>query len=81
MLPMRYSATTYATIDIEANHWNGTPGRKVWFQYGETKLTYAKSFFARLGYVQRNAVHHNVVREPSLYPWCSAASFERRAET
>ncbi|MGH9404494.1 MAG: transposase [Terriglobia bacterium] len=66
---------------IEANRWHATPGCKVWFQYWETTLTYPKSYFARLSYVHRNAVHHNVVREPSLYPWCSAAWLERRADT
>jgi putative transposase len=32
-----------------------------------------------LSYVHRNAVHHELVPEPSLYPWCSAGWFERRA--
>ena len=29
--------------------------------------------------VHRNAVHHKIVREASLYPWCSAGWFQRRA--
>jgi putative transposase len=29
--------------------------------------------------VHRNAVHHKLVPEPSLYPWCSAGWFQRRA--
>jgi putative transposase len=53
----------------------------VWFQYWETNLTYPESYFARLSYVHRNAVHHRIVDEASLYPWCSAAWFQRRAET
>ncbi len=64
---------------LAANEWDGTPGRQVWFQYWETRLTYQRSYFARLSYVHRNAVHHKLVREPSLYPWCSAGWFERRA--
>ncbi len=64
-----------------ANEWDNTPGRQVWFQYWETRLTYQRSYFARLSYVHRNAVHHGVVREPSLYPWCSAGWFQRRAMT
>ncbi len=66
---------------IQANRWDHTPGRQVWFQFWETELTYPKSYFARLSYVHRNAVHHGIVGEPSLYPWCSAAWFQRRAET
>jgi len=64
---------------IQANRWDGAAGRKVWFQYWETNLTYPESYFARLGYVHRNAVHHQIVREASLYPWCSAGWFQRRA--
>ena len=60
----------------EADH---TPGRRVWFQYWETRLTYQRSYLARLSYVHRNAVHHRLVREPSLYPWCSAGWLERKA--
>jgi putative transposase len=44
-------------------------------------MTYPKSYFARLSYVHRNAVHHGIVREPSHYPWCSAGWFQRRSET
>ena len=66
---------------MAANRWDGAPARKVWFQYWETELTYERSFFARLSYVHRNAVHHGLVREPSLYPWCSASWFQRRSST
>jgi putative transposase len=64
---------------LEVNQWDGTKGRQVWFQYWDTQLTYEKSYFARLSYVHRNAVHHKLVSEPSLYPWCSAGWFQRRA--
>jgi len=66
---------------IQANRWDRTPGRKVWFQYWDILLTYPESYFARLSYVHRNAVHHGIVREASLYPWCSARWFERGAPT
>ena len=61
------------------NQQDGTPGRKVWFQYWETRLTFQKSYLSRLSYVHRNAVHHRLVAEPSLYPWCSAGWLQRRA--
>jgi len=64
---------------LALNQWDGMRGRQVWYQYWETQLTYQKSYFARLSYVHRNAVHHKLVREPSLYPWCSAGWFQRRA--
>ncbi|HXX22866.1 MAG TPA: hypothetical protein VEO19_06935 [Terriglobia bacterium] len=69
----------HSLTTIQANRWDGRGGRKVWFQYWETELTYPESYFARLSYVHRNAVHHQVVREASLYPWCSAGWFQRRA--
>jgi putative transposase len=64
----------------EINRVDGTRGRKVWFEYWETQLTYQKSYLARLNYVHRNAVHHALVRAPSSYCWCSAGWFERRAD-
>jgi putative transposase len=38
--------------------------RNVWFNYGETRLTYEKSYLARLSYVHRNAVKHRLVSTP-----------------
>jgi putative transposase len=63
----------------------GVPGRALplgkdeRFQYWETRLTYRRSYLARLSYVHRNAAHHRLVCEPSPYPWCSAGWLERRA--
>ena len=54
--------------------------RKVWFQYWESKLTYQKSYLARLNYVHSNAVHHGLVRRPEEYEWCSAGWFQRKAK-
>ena len=70
----------HSTTAIQANRWDHAEGRKVWFQYWETELTFPESYFSRLSYVHRNAVHHGLVREPSLYPWCSAGWFQRRAD-
>jgi putative transposase len=63
------------------NQEDGAPGRRVWYQYWDTHLTFQRSYYARLSYVHRNAVHHGLVTEPSLYPWCSAGWFQRRATT
>ena len=69
----------HSVTAIQANSWDGASGRTVWFQYWDTALTYDRSYCARLSYVHRNAVHHGLVHEPSLYPWCSAGWFQRRA--
>lgn len=61
------------------NRLDGAPGRKVWFNYWETLLTFERSYLARLSYVHQNAVKHGLVRVANQYPWCSAAWFERAA--
>ena len=63
-----------------ANREDGTPGRKVWFQYWDTHLSFPASFNARLNYVHQNAVHHRIARRAANYPWCSAGWFERKAK-
>jgi len=65
---------------VALNRLDGVHGRKVWFQYWDTRLTYEKSYLARLRYVHENAVHHGLVRQGAMYPWCSAAWFERTAD-
>ncbi|MGE3311734.1 MAG: transposase [Limisphaerales bacterium] len=62
------------------NGLDGATGRKVWHNFWETRLTYEKSFFARLSYVHQNAVKHRLVPVANQYRWCSAAWFEREAE-
>jgi putative transposase len=71
----------HANTALSANEWDEAPGRQVWYQYWETHLTFQKSYYARLCYVHRNAVHHNLVQEPSLYQWCSAGWFQQKSTT
>ncbi len=63
----------------EINRCDRNPSRQVWFNFWDTKLTFEKSYLARLNYVHQNAVKHGLVREARDYPWCSAAWFERNA--
>jgi len=58
------------------NRLDKTPGRKVWYNFWDTKLTYQKSYLARLNYVHQNAVKHRLVPVAIQYPWCSARWFE-----
>ncbi|MBN8246096.1 MAG: transposase [Verrucomicrobia bacterium] len=64
---------------IWINRLDGTPGRKVWFNYRETRITFPRSHLARLSYTHQNPVKHGLVARASLYPWCSASWFERTA--
>ena len=61
------------------NSLDNTPGRKVWHNFRETRLTFERSYLARLNYTHQNAVHHRLVPVANRYPWCSAAWFERLA--
>lgn len=63
----------------ELNQMDGTTGRKVWFNFHDTKLTIQHSYMARLNYVHQNAVKHKLVPVANQYRWCSAAWFERMA--
>jgi len=61
------------------NELDKTPGRKVWHNYRETRLTFEKSYFARLHYVIENPVKHGLVKIAADYPWCSAAWFSQHS--
>jgi putative transposase len=61
------------------NRLDGEPKRKVWHNFWDTKLTYEKSYLARLNYVHQNAVKHGLVPVANQYQWCSARWFEQIA--
>lgn len=63
----------------ELNALDGKEGRKVWYEYWDSRITYQSSYLARLKYVHHNPVKHGVAREAKNYPWCSAAWFELNA--
>jgi REP-associated tyrosine transposase len=54
-------------------------GRRVWYNFWDTQLTYEQSYLARLNYVHQNAVKHGLVAVANQYHWCSAGWFERTA--
>ena len=63
----------------ELNRWDQAEGRVVWYNFWDTKLTYQRSYLARLNYVHQNPVKHGLVKVANQYRWCSAAWFERTA--
>ena len=64
---------------IDLNRLDGAEGRKVWYNFWDTRLTYQYSYLARLNYTHQNAVKHALVAVANAHPWCSAAWFERTA--
>jgi putative transposase len=69
----------HMTTSKTLNEWDNTPGRKVWFQYWDTRITFEKSYLARLRYVNFNPVLHKVTNLAENYRWCSASWFNRTA--
>jgi putative transposase len=63
------------------NRLDNSIGRKVWFQFWDSHITYQKSYLARLNYVHNNAVHHQLVTEAEHYPWCSKSWFRETANS
>jgi putative transposase len=61
------------------NRLDKSPRRQVWHNFYESRLTFEKSYFARLNYTHQNPVKHGLVSVANQYPWCSAAWFERTA--
>lgn len=64
---------------IALNRHAATPGRTVWHNYWDSRLTHERSYLARLNYVHQNPVKHGLVPVASQYRYCSAAWFERTA--
>jgi putative transposase len=69
----------HADTARDLNRLEGRAGRSVWFNFWDTKLTYERSYLARLSYVHQNPVKHGLVIKANQYRWCSAAWFERVA--
>ena len=61
------------------NEMDGQPGRNVWYNFWDTRLTHQYSYMARLAYVHRNPVRHGLVPMANQYRWCSARWLERVA--
>jgi len=61
------------------NRIDQTPGRKIWFNYWDSRITYASSYYARLTYVHNNPVHHGITKTAEEYRWCSRGWLERSA--
>lgn len=63
----------------ELNKLDGTPGRTCWYRCWDIRISYEKSYLARLAYVHNNPVKHGRVASAELYQWCSARWFRERS--
>ena len=68
-------------VAVRLNRVDGTPGRRVMYEFWDTRLSYEKSWLARLNYVHQNAVKHGLVAVANQYPWSSASWFQTNARS
>ena len=62
------------------NETDGLTGRMVWYRSWDTRITFEKSYLARLAYVHNNPVKHRLATDPTTYRWCSAKWFADHAD-
>jgi putative transposase len=65
---------------IELNKMDGASGRTVWYRCRDARITFEKSYLARLSYVYWNPVKHGIVNDPANYRWCSARWFQEHCD-
>jgi len=78
--PARLTSKLHTLSARWLNSLDNEPGRRVWFQCFDTRLTYEKSILARIAYVQGNPVKHGLVSRPEDYKWCSARWFLEKGD-
>jgi len=57
-----------------AREWNAEDeiqGRRVWWNYWDSCITYERSYYARFNYIHWNPVHHGIVKSPQDYHFSS----------
>ena len=74
-----YLNNVHSNTARDLNTQDHASGRHVWYNFWDTRLTYERSYLARLNYVHQNPVKHGLVTSANQYQWCSAAWFERTA--
>ena len=72
--------TIHGRSSIQLNKIDNIKGRKIWFEFWDTCLTYENSYYARLKYVMNNPVHHGIVENAEDYEFCSAGYFKFNAD-
>jgi putative transposase len=64
---------------IAFNRVDNTSGRKVWYNYWDSCITYEASYLSRLHYVHINPVKHGIAERAEDYPFCSYRWFLENA--
>lgn len=77
----RFLGHLHGNTARQLNRLDDCAGRQVWYQSWDTRLTYEKSYLARLRYTHQNPVRHGLVTDARDYRFCSASWFEKTAAT
>ena len=64
----RFLSKLHMTTAKQLNAWDAMPGRKVWYQYWDSCITFERAYLARLNYVHHNPAHHGVTDNVSKLP-------------
>ena len=75
----KFLGKLHMTTAKQLNLWDEKPGRRVWFQFWDSHITFERSYLGRLNYVHNNPVKHGVIVDAGNYHWCSAAWFSQSA--
>jgi putative transposase len=75
----KFTSKLQAGTAWELNRLDGNLGRRVWYRCWDTRLSFERSYLARLSYVHHNPVKHGLVRAADTYPYCSAQWFKLRS--
>jgi REP-associated tyrosine transposase len=62
------------------NRIDGTPGRKVWYNYWDSCIQSERSYYARMRYIMMNPVKHGLVQNAEDYPFSSYRYFLENSE-
>lgn len=63
------------------NRMDGTPGRKVWYNYWDSCIQSETSYYARMRYVMMNPIKHGLVQNPEDYSFSSYKYFLESSES
>jgi len=56
-----FSRQLHREVALRLNSTDSTPGRRVMYEFWDTRLTFEKSWLARLKYVHHNPLYHGLV--------------------
>ena len=76
----KFIVSFHKNSSLRLNKLDRIEGRRVWYNYWDTKITYQKSYYARLNYVNKNPEHHGIVEKAEEYYWCTEAWYKYHSD-